>query len=668
MANKKSPNGVQGMVERLLNEPCNQRLRNKVNHYVRNTDVFKCVVTSSKSNHNDKYEFQRSGQTDNLFCNVLQLDQLFGKPKVVEGIISGSLSRDELGKELMDVETELRSRFDSYAYWMNRLEGLKAVLLGEPKEFFSEQRLSEALQVSPYQDHHGKELPFALRAVRHLEQLEERGRLTNPTASGLAEKADALVRLGALDLADRYAQEALAQDAGCSSAWVVRIMVALKLRDEAIRENQHYGFMNEGVGTPLTSEEHWAEERQDEALEKAAKQYATLGKILPGAIVHWPKVNTYAYQQEEMFRVARNLLITTLFKKVHPETAQSSRNLASLYQANGMEPEYQLWGSKVFHSFNFGHENVDDHFSPFDGIERQALQIVLKDRDRRLEDHYEFYGFWNKDSLALDLQLLHLRLVLDDGGYARHRKTFLEWVNSGLPDRVDEALLQPHRIGKLLVLHQLQMGNSQQGQEFIQTWRDHQLNEHQSRVSAKEFNYLRWLYHHQYARGEFVSCMRICDQADQVIVPTTDSIHRNWLDEAQPCLINKKFWAYLRVRAAVDLVLAKPDQVSEEVAASLLMSDPVLYFKEESLYCKEIPDYDSGDVYFEPFYGDSLLTSGEWEEALARVASEGVFSEQDSAIVGRMIVELRAARDAAELSLSQPWFEVHALNQTDKPK
>ena len=667
MANKKSPNGVQGMVERLLDGSCSIEMRNKVNQYIRKTKVFDSVLESGMSVHNAKYAFRSSEQTDNLFCNVLQLDQLFHSPKVVEGITTGSLSRNELKAELGAVEKELSARFASYAYWMRRLEALKSLILSDSDFDFTEKRLSDVLQVSPLQDSCGRDLPFGIRAVQLMEHLEEAGQLTSPTAKILAEKADALLRLGELSLADSYAEKALMQDSSCSNAWVIRITVALKMRAEAAQEYQRYSYLNEGVSTPLTGEEHWSAERQDEALDEAAKQGAILEKILPGAVVHWPKVNAHAYQQEDMYRVARNLLIESLFRKIHPGKSQCCRDLAALYRVNGMSPEYNHTLAS-FHSRSNLVECVDKVESLFlDGPERGALEIVLKYRDKRLEDHCQFYGIWDDKSLVLDLQLLHLRFVLKDEGYAEHRQLLLERINRNFPDRVGESLLRSPIFGKLLILHQMQMDGVKQSGEFIRTWQANQLGEYQSRVSEKVMNHLFRLYQHQYVRSEYSSCLSICEQALQVNVPASVAFDRRSFDDGQLCLIHEEFWTYLQLRAAVDAVLIDQNTSLPIISALLSVANPSSYFNEESHYCKEIVDFEYGDEFFEPYYGESLLTSGEWERALVKVIGEVALSDQQKAISDRLATKLAAMRRVEENEKSEPWFEVHSDSQVDKP-
>lgn len=667
MAKKKNPNGVQGMVERLLDGPCSSKIRNTVNHYIKKTKVFNDVLDSGISIHNAKYAFRLSEQTDNLFCNVLQLDQLFHSPKVVEGITTGSLSRSELQNELEAVQKELSARFESYAYWMRRLEALKSLILSDSGFRFTEKRLSDVLQVSPIQDSCGRDRPFGIRAVQFMEHLEEAGQLTSPTAKTLAEKADAFLRLGELSQADRYAEKALMQDDSCSNAWVIRITVALKMRAEAAQEYQRYSYLNEGVSTPLSGEEHWIAERQDEALDEAEKQGAILEKILPGAVVHWPKVNAHAYQQEDMYRVARNLLIESLFRKIHPRTSQCCRDLAALYRVNGMSPEYNHTLASLHSRPNLV-DCVDKVESLFlDGLDRDALAIVLKDRDKRLENHYQFYGIWDDESLVLDLQLLHLRFVLKGEGYAKHRQLLLERINRNFPDRVGESLLRSPIFGKLLILHQMQMDGVKQSGEFIRTWQANQLGEYQSRVSEKVMNHLFRLYEHQYVRSEYLSCLSICEQALQVNVPTSVPFDRRSFDDGQLCLIHEEFWTYLKLRAAVDAVLIDLNMSLPIIAALLSVPNPLSYFNEERHYCKEIVDFEFGDEFFVPFYGESLLTSGEWEKALVKVVGEVALSENQKAISDRLVTELAAMRSAEENKGSEPWPEANPIFPDDMP-
>jgi len=192
MSLKKESGGVQATIERLTGKrPCPQYLRAALNKYL-NSPLFQ----GSRRPGQKIPQKQALQGADTLVMNALNLDQVFqGDTKTVTNIITKEISEVALRRKIEAAEGEIRRRFDTYGYWVQRIDALKSVLLDQSVDLKTV-RLDARLAAMPAVGSLSQPTPFALRAIQQLEHIEERGRLAQPSANEYAEQADAYLSLG----------------------------------------------------------------------------------------------------------------------------------------------------------------------------------------------------------------------------------------------------------------------------------------------------------------------------------------------------------------------------------------------------------------------------------------------------------------------------------------
>ena len=395
MANKKKPNKVQSMIERLIEQPYSPKLRDKINEYIRNTTVFKKVITETGNQSaagRASFTFHKGTHVDNLFCNVVTLDQLFHKKNIVEDVINHKLEKQQIVEEIDALKKELDLRFTIYAFWVDRVDALKQLLLNETKYDFTSSKLDEIL--TPKTGHSksdGSKLTYGLRAIQNLEQLEEKGKLTKSSTEYLIEKAQTYLRLGALDLAQENAKEVLKIDEKNSDAWFVRILVLLIKRKSTLKELNRLYHMTEGVVTPLTSEEHSASENLADNASEYEKIQDNLNAILAKAISYWPQENKHTYRDHDKWIFSKNLFIESIYER------------------------FKIYGEPSFEIMN-----KNDLSSRIDNFEQKALNIIYEYHERHIHSENLFYNIFSDEYLTVDLKLLHIKYLTSNNGYDTH--------------------------------------------------------------------------------------------------------------------------------------------------------------------------------------------------------------------------------------------------------
>ncbi|TOL78528.1 hypothetical protein CGH89_24535, partial [Vibrio parahaemolyticus] len=89
---------------------------------------------------------------------------------------------------------KMEVKFKAYGYWLHRFNSLKENL--SDSFDMTKSSLEDCLETDSIQGVIQSSSPYAIRAVRLLEKVEEEGRVTQLTLDQLTEKAWALYRLG----------------------------------------------------------------------------------------------------------------------------------------------------------------------------------------------------------------------------------------------------------------------------------------------------------------------------------------------------------------------------------------------------------------------------------------------------------------------------------------
>jgi tetratricopeptide (TPR) repeat protein len=416
MARKPAPDGVSDTLVRLIGHADQRPLLTK---YAK-TEVFKNHLQDG-----DEIRFKRSKECDNLICNVLALDQIFGSQDWVVKLVSGSASKGSVRERIKRSREQMDAKFKAYGYWLHRMDSLNSVL---DEEFdFKSSSLEDVLTASSsFTPIASTSSPYALRAVQLLETIEEDGRQSKLGVQQQSEKAWALYRLGLYEQAVDIAEEIVEADPSCSECWMLLATHMLYQKHEASKSVFKYMQQRE-CAEALSAHERWAEEMAEEAEDRQSEALKREREIMFSALMHWPEDDSdsrYKYKNPRARQGVRNACINWLFHLLNAYTFHSvSIDSSKLYALNGLSPEYEFhYGNAHFPQWMEG-RNLPGH--SLSELEINAAELIFEE----LDGSEGFRGYIKLRLLIPDLmmsfKLLHVRFVLGLPGYEDHRDEFI---------------------------------------------------------------------------------------------------------------------------------------------------------------------------------------------------------------------------------------------------
>lgn len=626
----KETGGLQATIERLTGKtPCPKHLRDAGNKYL-NTPLFPASRKTSLS----VQEKLKLPNADTLLMNALTLDEVFrGKTPAVVEIIDGKINKVQLAALIKDAESEMKRRFEVYAYWNQRITALRSVLLDQDLDLKTAS-LNE--QLNKYEP--GTQLKpavsFALRAVQQLENVEESGRLARPTANEYAAQADAYMALGDYAKAGKKARQAVDMDPQHARGWFLRVMAAVKQRSAAAREMQHQRLVATEIAEPMSAHESMAYELENEAASEASRHHEHLAAILPQAILHWPRLNQWQYEHEDQRIIVRDLFLEHAFALI--SLGSSPCRTRTVFLVNGLGPE---WGLKYDNpEINKFIEETEIAELPFGDVERSALTQLVAEYDKH---PYTFFTPVGRPYLCNDLKLLHLRWVLNMQGYEQHWKRLSENF-LGFPASIFEyEILGNDRLASLWQMHQALHGGAPSVLTVLTHWQNKTTKDRQAQTSMLLLRRYAGLYHHQFARREFTCSINTARLAQQV---TGDKNARGGtsphpLEDIDTPIQNALYWQYLEALAVIEGALSGASL--DEIAKNLLLNAEhwcAAFKQTEFCFWVFSEEYEGGggeDYEIEPYQQDLRsksvwlaaakaqlhhLTGGSYADQLERVA------------------------------------------------
>lgn len=610
----------------------------------------------------DKCEnvFKRSTECDNLIKNLLALDAVFNSQELVCKLAEGKVSSTDLHQEVERAKARLEQKLRAYGYWADRLNSLEAVLREQPSlETFS---LEDRLSVDGQGSAVGKGIPYALRAVQLLEKVEEQGRRSLLSPDQLNEKAWALYRLGLSDQAVAAARQAVKADSEHAEAWMLLAIFCINEQRSARQEVAHYQFQKEEAET-MSAHERWAEDMRDMAEDRRAKALTDHRAVVFPALRYWPRdhENPYRrYRYRENYEQIRNWCIDWLFSLLQPNIACMSMGVdwQRAHAVNGLAPEF-VWQEKLrsYHPRCRGRGECAHGLSK---LEVQVAEQICREWEELVGRHEDF-AFFQRSLLEsskpfLKLKLLHIHFVLGLSGYEALRQRFLDDLRYLRWDDLSVILHQPS-LFQALTTHCAGAGLKELKCRFDG------LVEQVGQEQRKDFSLLKSnllcrLYHHAFVRGEFVGCLRAAQEA-QVFLEASPSFEPPQLapcEEGQSNTLSLKHWKYLELRAAIEIAPASV----EAQQALLSVAQPAHYFVDEADYLI----HDSADIegvidewYVAP-YGESILTSGQWLQAVETLHNAGVYADPEAeSCVQELMAQLAplVVEQSAVWSLDDYW-------------
>lgn len=412
MANQRAVNGIQDTLQRLFGHTEHRKLLTK---YVRK-GVLKEHMKSS-----NPHVFKRSTECDNLIKNILALDVAFGSQDLVAKVIQGKISHKEVSQHIKKEREKLDTKFRAYGYWLNRMNSLDETL--DSSFNFEQSALEDVLKPEGTASFLAPSSPYALRAVKLLEKVEEEGRLSKISPDRLSEKAWALYSLGLSKQAAELALEATNEDPECSEAWMLLAINFQRQQHKAATESSHYALEKE-FAEPMSSHERWAEEMESDAIDKYFASRRAEKEILFPALLHWPKDSdsktSESFKHPANRKTVRNACVDWLFRLLKPfNNYAGSVDLFKAYAMNGLAPEFEMKEELR------GFESHRINKLPAHGLNETEVKVAEMlcsefDANRR-----GFFSILEPDCHALQLKLLHVRFALGLDGYNEAHAQFI---------------------------------------------------------------------------------------------------------------------------------------------------------------------------------------------------------------------------------------------------
>lgn len=556
MGNKKKSDGVIATIERLTGQvPCPVFLRNSLNKYLYEPALFDGANKGSANK--DKVQGKLiQGDTDALVMNVLNLDQVFnGATTAVVRIASGEVGKKELEDMLDQADAELQRRFDAYGYWVQRMGQLKKIL-GDGDIDLKKVRLDQLIKTPSEVSVSNPQNPFALRAFQQLERIEEKGRLGALSSRELTEQADAYFALGNYAKAAEKAASAVEADPKNAQAWFIRVMVALRRRNAALRKTQLHMFNATELAESMSSHETMELELAEEASNEVSGHNDVLTNVLPQALLNWPRVGKrfFFYEHTDEWRVVRDLFVDSVFSKVSGQRG-GSHHLALLGSCAGWLPPRvrDVWRKDRDETGGAATAFVTES-------ELQAIKLLLEERD-------DTEGYWldllSKTEVGLEFKLLHLRWALRLDGYQTHWQQFKGRIERHQTVEFERNILSSDWLTRLWQLHVMQNEGVEGVVVLMDQWYAKTIEERRSVSNSSGVKQCGLLFHDCLARGEYERCVDIARHAQEFCEEATDRVTYtgHGMDSPDDESIwmpvdSRLYWKYLEVIAVMQMPLS----------------------------------------------------------------------------------------------------------------
>lgn len=608
MSRKKDPNGVQATVERLTGKkPCPDHLRAAANKYLDST-----LFTNSRRSNQDKTAKLNGKDADILLHNALFLDEPFkGQTSKVVSIIKNDLDQQQLNVELDKAQHDIERRFEIYAYWKERFPAIRKILTN-PAIDLTRESLNERLKNLPQTILIDKPLPFALRAVQHLETIEELGQSREQTANEYAEQADAYLALGVFDMAAEKAIKAINLEPHHATAWFVRVMVAVQQRNLVAREMKRLQLISSEIADPMSSQESWAFQMADDEAGKVKKFDDDVNEILPKALLHWPRHNQWQYDHPEQYKLIRNLFIDQAFSSVMPNAGDMNSYFS--YKINGLEADWINKYNSNSISASFGKKELQ-----FSDDERTLLAQLINERDKYPSVFFDTLDFTN---LGRDFKLLHLRWLLALNGYEKHWHQWSRMVSESHPINFENSILRDDLMSRIWQVHQCMNGRFSSLSKVLADW------QHQKTFNSEiEFKHIflrqyTMLFHRNFVLNNYVDCFQIACVAEKIANDSANGLIVTHTGDEMITLPAHMsiYWKYLKVLSVIKACMV--DKKLEELQLDILIEAPdwqskfqksdEWFWKEHMMLCEE----DVGSDYQVVPYEIDLREAIPWQNAI----------------------------------------------------
>lgn len=631
MARSRQPNGVIDTLTRLFG------------HHDHRSILTKYVSEGVFNKHLQDGEtrvFKRSTECDNLIRNVLALDEVLRRQDLVIKAAKGTIPKKDALQHLAKEKEKLEAKFKAYGYWLNRMPSLSSTL--ESGFDLESSALEDVLSVDGSAGIISTSSPYALRAVRLLEKIEEEGRLSKVTPDQLVEKAWAIYRLGLDKQAVTLAREATELDKENADGWLLLAVDAQDRQLKATSNASRYAFEKE-IAEPISSHERWAEEMQSDAVGEYFKAQREEKGILFAALKNWPldsESRNSGFKLPGRRNSVRDQCIGWLFSLLEPYNnyASGSIDLRKAYEMNGLAPEFQL---KESLSSIRAYECGDYPAHSLTEQEQNVAEMICHEFDL---ERGQMFNALDPNCYKLQLMLLHVRYALKIDGYEQARLWFIDQLRHIRAQDL-KLFIGNANLFNALITH-LSMEGLANLKEHLSAITQKLQNDQRDERTYLELNLQRKVYDHAIARGKFNECVQVAREARS----TATSLGGRAPQDRLCCIagisrntLTAKFWHYLEILAACQV---KPSNSTCRLISDILLSvaKPDVYFANEKDYMIGYADEFMG--WYEPAYGDSIITNGEWLRAISRMVQTGWLTAEEASRAEQISRRLKKLMDS----------------------
>lgn len=605
----RNPKGVIATMERLTGVcPLPNEIRDIANKYLRSAELFPKQPGEKNTNES---KLARLG-AHNLILNALTLDEIFsGNTKLVVRILLGEASEGEISKHCLAALDDIERRAKVYGYWQQRVPLVKQTIEGMD---FRETRIDDLLAKAPLPFECKLPAPYALRAIRTLERIEEHPRLQGVRASDLVEQAEAYLALEDYAGAAVRARRAIDMEPNNAQAWFIRVVSALKSRNKFLAETQRHRMEASEVAEPMSAHERSAYEAADDASSKAAESQDTLDAIVPQALLNWPKNQWGGYEHHAWRQKLLLLMLNQAFRKVSLSGYPGPSKHA--FELNGFGPE---WALKL-NVIEWGHLQKESAVQlPLNQSEIEAVELIFSEHDRFGLMLFPLGGF---DIYAAEMQVVHLRWILGNQGYEQHWHRFAADNARMDPERFSRTLLCHHTLAPIWFAHTSRHGGTEAVQAALEKWKVGVSREAQREIIESSLGIHVMAFHYQFARADYAGCIEKCGIAQSLL--TDSKIYATSFSHPFESAVTVPaghllYWQYLAALAAV-MMRSSGQDISPKAKAILDHAEvwQQKFHKTEECFWTESEEYEwgGGEDYLISPYDIDLRESEHWVQPI----------------------------------------------------
>lgn len=547
-----------------------------------------------------------------LILNALTLDEIFlGNTTLVVHILLGNASKEEISKHCLAAREDIERRAKVYGYWQQRIPLVEPII----KELdFSEKLIDDLLAKTPLPNECKLPAPYALRAVRTLERIEEHPRLHGVRASDLVEQAEAYLALDDFDEAAARARRAIDIDPNNAQAWFIRVVSALKSRNKFLAEAQRHHIEASEIAEPMSAHERSAYEAAGDASIKASESQDKLDQIVPLALLNWPKTQWGSYEHYAWRQKLMLLMLAQAFRKVSLNGYEGHSKHA--FELNGFAPEWEIQ-SNILAWSSLKADAVAK--VPLNTSEKEAIELIFSAHDQA---GLSIFPLGNFDFYATEIQLIHLRWILGDKGYEKHWHTFSVEQATMNPDRFNQTLIRHPILSKIWFSHTARHGGIAAVNAALEKWKCNLTLESQKNSIESSLDMHVMAFHYQLARADYAGCLETCDLAQSLLtgsVRHATSFSHPFESAVTVPAGHLLYWQYL---AAITAVMMRSSGQQPSSKAKVILDDAEAWQQafqkiDECFWTEsEVYEWGGGEDYLISPYDIDLRESEHWVQPI----------------------------------------------------